>query len=112
RGRPPRRRLPAAPLQPDAGVRRGLRSGARARRRGRGDGRLRGAGGPGPRAPGAVVPRALPPPPGRGPFGPSWSAAAPALAARARPGDLVMTMGAGDVSMVGPEVLEVLRSLE
>ena len=26
-----------------------------------------------------------------------------------RPGDLVMTMGAGDVSMVGPEVLEVLR---
>jgi UDP-N-acetylmuramate--alanine ligase len=42
-------------------------------------------------------------------FEPSWSAAAPALAARARPGDLVMTMGAGDVSMVGPEVLEVLR---
>jgi len=42
-------------------------------------------------------------------FEPSWSAAAPALAARARPGDLVLTMGAGDVSMVGPEVLEALR---
>ena len=37
-------------------------------------------------------------------------AAAPALAARARAGDLVMTMGAGDVSMVGPEVLEALTA--
>ena len=35
-GRTSRRRLPAAPLQPDAGVRRGLRPGAGARRRGRG----------------------------------------------------------------------------
>jgi UDP-N-acetylmuramate--alanine ligase len=43
-------------------------------------------------------------------FEPSWSAAAPALAARARAGDLVMTMGAGDVSMVGPEVLAALRA--
>jgi UDP-N-acetylmuramate--alanine ligase len=31
------------------------------------------------------------------------------MAARARPGDLVVTMGAGDVSMVGPEVLAALR---
>jgi UDP-N-acetylmuramate--alanine ligase len=45
-------------------------------------------------------------------FEPSWSAAAPALAARARSGDVVVTMGAGDVSMVGPEVLEVLRGRE
>jgi UDP-N-acetylmuramate--alanine ligase len=58
---------------------------------------------------GAMVADAVPLPPGRVLFEPSWSAAAPALAARARPGDLVMTMGAGDVSMVGPEVLEVLR---
>jgi UDP-N-acetylmuramate--alanine ligase len=43
-------------------------------------------------------------------FEPSWSAAAPALADRARPGDLVITMGAGNVSMVGPEVLEALRA--
>jgi Flp pilus assembly CpaE family ATPase len=43
-------------------------------------------------------------------FEPSWTATAPALAARARPGDLVLTMGAGDVSMVGPEVLEALRA--
>jgi UDP-N-acetylmuramate--alanine ligase len=41
-------------------------------------------------------------------FEASWSAAAPALAARARPGDLVVTMGAGNVSMVGPEVLAAL----
>jgi UDP-N-acetylmuramate--alanine ligase len=43
-------------------------------------------------------------------FESSWSAAAPALAARARPGDLVLTMGAGDVSMIGPEVLAALRA--
>jgi UDP-N-acetylmuramate--alanine ligase len=58
---------------------------------------------------GAMVADAVPLPPGRVLFEPSWSAAAPALAARARPGDLVVTMGAGDVSMVGPEVLEALR---
>jgi UDP-N-acetylmuramate--alanine ligase len=64
---------------------------------------------PVPGVTGAIVADAVPLPPGRVHFEPSWSAAAPALAARARPGDLVMTMGAGDVSMVGPEVLEVLR---
>jgi UDP-N-acetylmuramate--alanine ligase len=64
---------------------------------------------PVPGVTGAMVADAVPLPPGRVLFEPSWSAAAPALAARARPGDLVMTMGAGDVSMVGPEVLEVLR---
>src|SRR3954452_16300993 len=64
---------------------------------------------PVPGVTGAMVADAVPLPPGRVVFEPSWSAAAPALAARARPGDLVMTMGAGDVSMVGPEVLEALR---
>jgi UDP-N-acetylmuramate--alanine ligase len=57
-----------------------------------------------------MVADAVPLPAGRVLFEPSWSAAAPALAARARPGDLVMTMGAGDVSMVGPEVLDALRT--
>jgi UDP-N-acetylmuramate--alanine ligase len=56
-----------------------------------------------------VVAEAVPLPAGRVAFEPSWSAAAPAMAARARPGDLVVTMGAGDVSMVGPEVLAALR---
>jgi UDP-N-acetylmuramate--alanine ligase len=31
------------------------------------------------------------------------------LAERARPGDIVMTLGAGDIGMLGPEVLELLR---
>jgi UDP-N-acetylmuramate--alanine ligase len=57
---------------------------------------------------GAMVADAVPLPAGRVAFEPSWSAAAPAMAARARPGDLVVTMGAGDVSMVGPEVLAAL----
>jgi UDP-N-acetylmuramate--alanine ligase len=64
---------------------------------------------PVPGVTGAMVADAVPLPAGRVLFEPSWSAAAPALAARARPGDLVLTMGAGDVSMVGPEVLEALR---
>jgi UDP-N-acetylmuramate--alanine ligase len=34
------------------------------------------------------------------------------LAERARPGDIVMTLGAGDISMIGPEVLELLRARE
>jgi UDP-N-acetylmuramate--alanine ligase len=63
---------------------------------------------PVPGVTGALVADAVPLPPGQVLFEPSWSAAAPALAARARPGDLVVTMGAGDVSMVGPEVLAAL----
>ena len=67
---------------------------------------------PVPGVTGAMVADAVPLPPGRVHFEPSWSAAAPALAARARPGDLVVTMGAGDVSMVGPEVLDALQAGE
>ncbi len=40
---------------------------------------------------------------------PSWSATAAHLVARARPGDLVLTLGAGDVTLLGPEVLELLE---
>jgi UDP-N-acetylmuramate--alanine ligase len=67
---------------------------------------------PVPGVTGAMVADAVPLPAGRVLFEPSWSAAAPALADRARAGDLVVTMGAGDVSMVGPEVLEALRARE
>ena len=41
-------------------------------------------------------------------FEPSWSAVPGLLAERARPGDLVLTLGAGDVTQVGPEVLRLL----
>jgi len=39
---------------------------------------------------------------------PSWSEVAGRVAALARPGDLVLTVGAGDVTMIGPEVLRIL----
>ena len=41
-------------------------------------------------------------------FEPSWSAVAAHLVERARPGDVVLTLGAGDVTLLGPEVLELL----
>lgn len=45
-------------------------------------------------------------------FEPSWSAVPGHLASRARPGDMVMTLGAGDISMMGPEVLALLERRE
>jgi UDP-N-acetylmuramate--alanine ligase len=42
-------------------------------------------------------------------FEPSWSAVPAAAAARVRPGDLLLTMGAGDVTQIGPEVLRLLE---
>ena len=41
-------------------------------------------------------------------FEPSWSAVAGHLASRAQPGDIVMTLGAGDIVLLGPEVLDLL----
>jgi UDP-N-acetylmuramate--alanine ligase len=43
-------------------------------------------------------------------FVPSWSDVAPLVVQIARAGDLVLTTGAGDVTMIGPEVLRLLRS--
>jgi UDP-N-acetylmuramate--alanine ligase len=40
-------------------------------------------------------------------FVPSWSAVPGAVVARLREGDLVLTVGAGDVTMIGREVLEL-----
>jgi UDP-N-acetylmuramate--alanine ligase len=57
---------------------------------------------------GASVAAAVPLPEERVSFEPSWSAVATEVAQRARPGDLVLTMGAGDVTMIGPEVLAAL----
>ena len=63
---------------------------------------------PVPGASGAAIAAAVPLPSDRVAYEPSWSAVAGGLAARARPGDLVLTMGAGDVTMLGAEVLEAL----
>ena len=56
----------------------------------------------------ALVADAVPLDPAHVVFEPSWSAVAGHLAERARPGDLVLTLGAGDVTLLGPEVLELL----
>jgi UDP-N-acetylmuramate--alanine ligase len=50
------------------------------------------------------------PPPARAAFEPDWAAVAPALVDRARPGDLVLTIGAGDVTAVAGEVLALLEA--
>ncbi len=63
---------------------------------------------PEPGVSGALVAAAVPLPAGRVVFEPSWSAVPGRLAERARPGDLVLTLGAGDVTMIGPQVLALL----
>lgn len=40
---------------------------------------------------------------------PDFSAVAAAVAGLARPGDVIVTMGAGDITMLGPEILTELR---
>lgn len=45
-------------------------------------------------------------------FEPSWSAVAPLLATCARPGDVVMTLGAGDIGMIGGELAKILAERE
>jgi UDP-N-acetylmuramate--alanine ligase len=43
-------------------------------------------------------------------FEPSWSAVAEAVVSRCAPGDLVVTLGAGDITQLGPEVLRLLEA--
>ncbi len=57
----------------------------------------------------ALVADAVPLDPEHVLYEPSWSATAADLVARARPGDVVLTLGAGDVTLLGPEVLELLE---
>ncbi|MEX2291887.1 MAG: UDP-N-acetylmuramate--L-alanine ligase [Mycobacteriales bacterium] len=63
---------------------------------------------PVPGATGASVAAAVPLPPARVVFEPSWTSVPQQLAARAQAGDLVLTLGAGDVTAIGPEVLRLL----
>ena len=58
---------------------------------------------------GAEVAGAVPLPPERVAFVPDLADAAAALVARARPGDLVLTLGAGTVTQVAPQVLALLE---
>ena len=67
---------------------------------------------PEPGVDGKLVASHVPLPDDRVVFVPSWSATPAALVERSRPGDLVLTLGAGDVTLVGPEVLELLTERE
>jgi len=60
---------------------------------------------PVPGATGAAVAAAVPLPADRALFEPSWSAVADRVAGLAQAGDLVITLGAGDVTMLGSEIL-------
>jgi UDP-N-acetylmuramate--alanine ligase len=65
---------------------------------------------PVPGVTGALISQAVPLPAGAVYFEPSWSAV-PALVARlARSGDVVVTIGAGDVTMIGPAVLDAIAT--
>jgi UDP-N-acetylmuramate--alanine ligase len=59
---------------------------------------------------GALVAGAVPLPAESVAFVPELDDVAAALVARARPGDLVVTLGAGTVTEIGPRVLELLRA--
>jgi UDP-N-acetylmuramate--alanine ligase len=67
---------------------------------------------PVPGVSGALVAGAVPLPAERVRFEPDRSAVAAALAERAAAGDLVVTMGAGDVTKLGPDVLALLAARE
>ncbi|WP_395658859.1 UDP-N-acetylmuramate--L-alanine ligase [Nocardioides sp.] len=61
-----------------------------------------------PEVTGALVAGAVPLPADRVAFVPDFDAVAAELVARAEPGDVVLTLGAGTVTEIGPRVLELL----
>ncbi|MBQ0924799.1 UDP-N-acetylmuramate--L-alanine ligase [Saccharopolyspora endophytica] len=67
---------------------------------------------PQPGVTGKLISDAIPLPAENVHFEPSFTDAGPRVAGLVRPGDLVLTMGAGDVTMLGPEILgELDRAL-
>jgi UDP-N-acetylmuramate--alanine ligase len=64
---------------------------------------------PEPGVTGALVAASVPLPHELVTFEPSWSAVPSVAAARVREGDVVFTFGAGDVTLIGPEILELLE---
>jgi UDP-N-acetylmuramate--alanine ligase len=65
---------------------------------------------PEPGVDGSVVAAAVPLPPEHVVYEPDWSRAAARVVERSRPGDLVLTLGAGDVTEIGPRVLALLEA--
>jgi UDP-N-acetylmuramate--alanine ligase len=63
---------------------------------------------PDPAVTGALVAEAVPLPAEQVRFVPDRAGVVPTLAGLARPGDLVLTLGAGDVTALAPEVLRAL----
>lgn len=63
-----------------------------------------------PGASGLSLALAVPRPAEQVVFEPSWSAVAGHLVSKARSGDIIMTLGAGDIGMIGLEVLALLRA--
>ena len=64
---------------------------------------------PVPGVTGALVSKAVPLSAQHVLFEPSWTTVPDAVASRCAAGDLVVTLGAGDVTLIGPEVLRVLE---
>ena len=62
-----------------------------------------------PGASGEVIADCVPLPRDRVHFEPSWSRVPSVVAERARAGDVVMTMGAGDVGQLAPQIVDLLR---
>ncbi|PZG15397.1 UDP-N-acetylmuramate--L-alanine ligase [Nonomuraea aridisoli] len=60
---------------------------------------------PEPGVSGAMVAGLVPLPPERVAYAPDRSAVPALVAARARPGDIVLTMGAGDITELGPQIV-------
>jgi UDP-N-acetylmuramate--alanine ligase len=65
-----------------------------------------------PAVTGALVADAVPLPADRVAYVPALADVAAALAARAEPGDLVLSLGAGDITEVGPQVLALLSECD
>ena len=63
-----------------------------------------------PGASGSTMAAQVPLPQGQVIFEPSWSAVPGHLVATARQGDIIMTLGAGDIGMMCPTILELLRA--